>query len=77
MSGSEGERAKFDGGVVFASSDDIAGMCQYYLDRPGERHAIAAQGRQLYERHGNEAEILRAPVENLLVQRAQSQALNT
>lgn len=76
MSGSEGERAKFKGGVVFASSEDMANICQYYLDRPEERQAIAKQGRQLYEMHGNESEILRSPVEDLLTRRAQLSALN-
>lgn len=72
MSGTEAERAKYEGGIVFALSEDIAATCRYYLDRPRERHAIAERGRALYEMNGKEADILRAPVERLLRERVKS-----
>lgn len=65
MSGSTNERDKYFGGVVFVSADNLAEMCQYYLQRPRERIAIAKRGREIFERQ-NEAEILRGPIETML-----------
>ncbi|CAM9290530.1 unnamed protein product, partial [Ectocarpus fasciculatus] len=61
MSGSEAERAKFSGGVVFAPPERLAETCQFYLRRPELRMNIAESGRRLFEQH-LEADILRKPV---------------
>lgn len=67
MSGSVSERSKYQGGLVFAPTSDLAKACQYYLQRPLERRIIANRGRELYELQ-EEAQLLRDPVEQLLQQ---------
>lgn len=65
MSGTAQERAKFSGGLVFVDPGQLAETCRYYLRRPELRIAIAARGRQLFERQ-LEADILRKPVKAML-----------
>ena len=65
MSGTSAERAKYSGGVVFVEREQLAETCKFYLGRPELRKAIAARGRQLFERQ-REEEILRKPVEAIL-----------
>ena len=44
ISGDPAERARFDGGIVFAEADQLVRVVQYYLARPAERARIARVG---------------------------------
>lgn len=65
MSGTNAERAKYSGGLVFVERDQLAETCKFYLDRPELRMAIAARGRKLFAQQ-QEEEVLRDPVETIL-----------
>lgn len=66
MGGTDQERARLSGGLVFVdSAEQLVETCRYYLEQPELRMAIAARGRQLFEQQ-LETDILRKPIEAML-----------
>ena len=56
------------GGMAFAAYADLEARCAWYLERPDERAAVAAAGRQLM-RLRPQAELLRPAIDELLAAR--------